>query len=268
MTETKLREDDMRLIVYAPAVMFFVAAIIMIVRLRKTKHPDKIARIFAVIAVIAGLIFLGCSFYPFDYKGPGGIDYVGQAIVWAMMVNCLLYTALGIYFSFAVAATVYAVKAMKKKETRKSGVISLILGWVCGLVIIGIILTNIISDQNHKRSIKVSLTDITQTVDSDGDAAVIVSIELQNGTKTEISYLSSVYGEITQDGKELRHAIIPEIEDYKDSDIKMAAPGTTITVKKGYKLKSTSEPIKLYFSSYGGDVVYGDYTRDVPGKQS
>lgn len=256
----------MGLIVYAPAVMFFVAAIIMIVRLRKTKHPDKIARVFAVIAVIAGLIFLGCSFYPFDYDGPGGIDYIGHAIIWALMVKCLLYTALGIYFSFAVAATVYSIKAMKKKETRKSGVISLILGWICGLVILGIILTNVVSEQTHKRNIKVSLTEITRTVDSDGDDAVIVSVELRNDTKREIYYLGSVYDEVTQGGRELRYAIISEMEDYKDSDLKKSAPGTTITVKKGYKLKSTSEPIKLLFRSYGGDVVYGDYTREVPNK--
>ncbi|MBO4681600.1 MAG: DUF5067 domain-containing protein [Clostridiales bacterium] len=256
----------MGLIVYAPAVMFFVAAIIMIVKLKKTKHPDKIARIFAVIAVISGLIFLGCSFYPFDYDGPGGIDYIGQAIVWALMVKCLLYTALGIYISFAVAATVYAIKAMKKKETRKSGVISLILSWICGLVIIGIILTNVVSEQTHKRNIKVSLTDITQTVDSDGDDAVFVSVELRNDTKREISYLGSVYDEVTQGGRELSHALIAEIKDYSDNDIKLIDPGSSITVKKGYKLKSTSEPIKLHFSSYGGDVVYGDYTREVPNK--
>ena len=256
----------MGLIVYSPAVMFFVAAIIMIVRLRKTKHPDKIARVFAVIAVIAGLIFLGCSFYPFDYDGPGGIDYIGHAIIWALMVKCLLYTALGIYFSSAVAATVYSIKAMKKKETRKSGVISLILGWICGLVILGIILTNVVSEQTHKRNIKVSLTEITRTVDSDGDDAVIVSVELRNDTKREIYYLGSVYDEVTQGGRELRYAIISEMEDYKDSDLKKSAPGTTITVKKGYKLKSTSEPIKLLFRSYGGDVVYGDYTREVPNK--
>ena len=256
----------MGLIVYAPAVMFFVAAIIMIVKLRKTKHPDKIARVFAVIAVIAGLIFLGCSFYPFDYDGPDGIDYIGQAIVWALMVKCLLYTALGIYISFAVAATVYSIKAMKKKETRKSGVISLILGWICGLVIIGIIVTNVVSEQTHKRNIKVSLTDITQTVDSDGDAAIIVSVELRNDTKREISYLGSVYDEVTQGGRELSHALIAEIKDYSDNDIKQIDPGSSITVKKGYKLKSTSEPIKLLFRSYGGDVVYGDYTREVPNK--
>ena len=45
----------MGLIVFAPAVMFFIAAIILIIKLRKTKHPDKVARVFAVIAVISGL---------------------------------------------------------------------------------------------------------------------------------------------------------------------------------------------------------------------
>ena len=258
----------MGLIVYAPAVLFFVAAIVMIIKLRKTKHPDKIARVFAVIAVIAGLIFLGISFYPFDYNGPGGIDYIGQAIVWAMMVNCLHYTALGIYFSFAVAATVYAVKAMQKKETRKSGVISLIVSWICGLVIVGIILTNVISDQNHKRNIHVKVTNITHTVDSDGDGAIIVTMELRNDTKREIYYHGSVYDEVTQGGKELRFAIISEMGDYKDSDLKKAAPGTAVTVKKGYKLRSASEPIKVLVRSYGGDVVYEDYTYDLQDKKS
>jgi len=256
----------MGLIVFAPAVMFFVAAIILIIKLRKTKHPDKVARVFAVIAVISGLIYLGCAFYPFEYDGPGGIDYIGQAIVWALMVKCLLYTALGIYFSFAVAATVYSIKAMKKKETKKSGVISLILAWICGLVTIALIVTNVVSEQTHMRNIHVKVTNITQAVDSDGDDAIIVTMEFRNDTKREIYYHGSVYDEVTQGGKELRFAIISEMGDYKDSDLKKAAPGTAVTVKKGYKLKSASEPIKVLVRSYGGDVVYEDYTYELPNK--
>lgn len=249
----------MGLIALVPAIMFFIAVIVVIIRLRKTKHPEKVARIFAVIAVIAGVIYLICAFIPYDYKGPGGIDYIGQAIVWALMVNALLYTALGIYISFAIAATVYAIKAMKIKEKRKSGVISLIMSWVLGLVFFCMIISNVASDQAHMRNINVKVTDVIQTTSSEGPA-VVVTIEFTNNTKKEINYLGSVYDETTQGDKELGHASIEWIKTYNESDIEMVKPGETKIIKKGYKLKNTSEPVKFHFSNYGGSIVYEDYT--------
>lgn len=250
----------MGLIVFVPAVMFFIAVIIVIIKLRKTKHPAKVARVFAVISVIAGVIYLIFAFFPFEYKGPGGIDYIGQAIVWALMVNALLYTSLGIYISFAIAATVYAIKAVKKKENRKSGVISLIMSWVIGVFIIGMILNNVVSDQVHMRNIKVRVTDVVQTTSQSDGPSIAVTIELTNNTKRDIYYLGSVYDEVTQGDKELRHAYIDQIKEYNDSDIDAVKPGETGIIKKGFKLNNTAEPVKFYFSNYGKSITYEEYT--------
>ena len=256
----------MTLITMVPSLILLIPVIIVIIKNRKTERPEKIARIFAVIALIGGLLCFFFSTNPFEYKGPGGIDYIGQALVWAFFFNLSIMTSLGIAFISAIAATIFSVKAMKKKEKRASGIISLIMSWILGVVIIGIILTNVISEQVHMRSIKVRVTDVTQTVDSDGEPAIIATIEFENGTRREICYMGSVYDEVTQGGKHLGHSIIPEIKEYNDSDLKMVAPGTTAIIKKGYKIKNASDPVNFYFSSYGGDVIYGDYSIPVPNK--
>ena len=97
------------------AVSMCIAAIVLCIKLRKTKHPARVARVFAFIALACGLINLFCDFFPFEYDGPGGIDYIGQAIVWGMVYSAMLYSTLAAYICFAIVATVYAVKASKAK---------------------------------------------------------------------------------------------------------------------------------------------------------
>ena len=59
-----------------------LAALILGIKLRKTNNPARVARVFAFIALACGIINLVCDFLPIEYNGPGGIDYIGQALVW------------------------------------------------------------------------------------------------------------------------------------------------------------------------------------------
>lgn len=222
------------------------------------RNPGKLSLIFSICALMCGMIHIFCEFYPFEYTGEGGIDYIGQALVWALFVNVLLYGTLAVYFIFAIVATVFAVKTIKAKETRKKGIVSLILAWICGLVIAGLVTANVLIDHNNKKNIKVEVTEVSLTTDYDGDQAVRVEIELYNGSKTTISYLSSVYDEVTQNGKELSHAVLPEDLDDDDPEIKLLEPGESVTVVKGYELEVPDEPVNILCRSYDGRFIYVD----------
>ena len=224
----------------------------------KKRNCEKLAVIFSICALVCGIIHIFCEFYPFEYTGEGGIDYIGQALVWSLFVNVLLYGTLAVYLIFAVVATVFAVKAVRAKETRKKGVLSLILAWICGLVVAGLITANVFVDHSNKKNIQVEVTEVTLTTDCDGEPAVRVEIELYNGSKTAISYLSSVYDEVTQNGKELSHAVLPEDLDDVDPEIKPLAPGESVTVVKGYELVFTDEPVNILCRSFDGKFIYVD----------
>ena len=94
----------MTLITMVPSLILLIPVIVVIIKNRKPERPEKIARIFAVIALIGGLLCFFFSTNPFDYKGPGGIDYIGQALVWAFFFNLSIMTSLGIAFISAIAA--------------------------------------------------------------------------------------------------------------------------------------------------------------------
>ena len=249
------------LIAFGPSVIASVIAVILAVVLRK-KDPAKLAVAFSVIAFVCGLLHLISEFYPFKYSGPGGIDYIGDAIVWGLMVSSVLYGTIVAYISFALVATIYAIKTIRSGEKRKKGVISLVLSWVCGIVIAGLIITNIVTDITFKKSISVEVTKVTAAVDSDGDPAVVILYELNNGSKKEITFLSAIYENVTQNDKELRYGIVEGPEYLKDSDIKKVAPGSTAVVRKTYKLKDPAAPVKIVLRTYKGDVTYldGEYT--------
>ena len=249
------------LLAFGPSVIASVIAVILAVVLRK-KDPAKLAVAFSVIAFVCGLLHLISEFYPFKYSGPGGIDYIGDAIVWGLMVSSVLYGTIVAYISFALVATIYAIKTIRSGEKRKKGVISLILSWVCGIVITGLIITNIVTDITFKKSISVEVTKVTAAVDSDGDPAVVILYELNNGSKKEITFLSAIYEYVTQNDKELRFGIVEGPEFLKDSDIKKVAPGSTAVVRKTYKLKDPAAPVKIVLRTYKGDVTYldGEYT--------
>jgi hypothetical protein len=246
------------LIAFGPSVLVIAVAVVLIIVLRKKKDPAKIAVIFSVIALICGIIHLICQFYPFEYTGGKGIDYIGQAIVWALFVNSIMYATLAAYVSFAVVATVFAVKALKTKETRKKGVFSLILSWVLGLVFASLIITNIASDKAHKKNIKVDVKEVSMVTDTESDPAVMIMFDIYNGTKSDIMYQTAVYTEVSQNGKEIYHTTVDGWKEYEDADIKYVKPGSSAVIRKTYKLKDTSAPVRIVCRTYGGDYTYVD----------
>jgi hypothetical protein len=169
----------------------------------------------------------------------------------------MLYSTLAAYICFAIVATVYAVKASKAKDKGRKGWLTLIISWVCALVVAGIVLTNIVSDNNRKKNISVEVQEVTETVDSDGKPAVIVVMEFKNNTKSETFYHAAVYDEVSQNGKELPHASLNELLN-DDSDLEKVAPGSSVTVKKAYKIKDKNAPVHILCRTYGGDYTYVD----------
>lgn len=246
------------LIAFGPSVIVIIIAIVLLIKLRKNDNPGKLAVIFSVIALVCGLIHLMCQLYPFEYKGEGGIDYIGQAIVWSITVKSILYATLAAYVSFAIVATVFAVKALKAKETRKKGILSLILSWVYGIVFASLIITNIAADKANKKSIKVEVREVTQVTDTEGDSAVLIQFEIYNGTKRDITFQSSVYAEISQNGKQIYHTNAPGWEEYRDADIKDIKPGSSAEIRNAYKLNDKDAPVRISCRTYAGDVTYLD----------
>ena len=240
------------------AVSMCIAAILIGVKLRKTKNPARVARVLAFISLICGIIHIACEFFPFEYTGGKGIDYIGQAIVWGAMVNAVLYSTLASYIVFAIVATIYTVKAAKAKDKHKKGWLTLLITWVCVLAIAGMVVTNIIISSNRAKKIEVTCQGVTRTVDTDGEPAVVFSLKLHNGTKDEITFLSSVYAEATQDDRTLSRAIVVEESGQPDTEIQMTPPGGDIIVKKAYKLKYTTKPVKLLCRTYNGKLIYLD----------
>lgn len=246
------------LIAFGPAVLAIIIAVVLALTLGKKAKPGKSAVIFSIVALACGILFFVSEIYPFEYKGEGGIDYIGQALVWGIAVNSIRYAALAAYVSFAVAATVFAVKALKEKDTRKKGVISLILSWICGIVIVCIIITNIVADKNYKKSIRIEVKEVSQVTDTESDPAVLIMFEIYNGTKRDIMYQTSVYTEVSQNGKEIYHTTVDGWKEYEDADIKYVKPGSSAVIRKTYKLKDTSAPVKILCRTYGGDYTYID----------
>ncbi len=224
----------------------------------KKRNCEKPAVIFSICALVCGMIHIFCEFFPFEYNGEGGIDYLGQALVWVLFVKLLLYGTLALYLVFAIVATVFSVKTIRAKETRKKGILSLILAWICGLVVAGLITANVLIDHGNKKNIQVEVTEVTLTTDYDGEQAVRIEIELYNGSKTSISYLSSVYDEVTQNGEELSHAVLPEDLDDDDPELKSLEPGASVTIVKGYELEYPDEPVNILCRSFDGKFIYVD----------
>ena len=248
------------MLAFGPSVFVVIIAAVLLIVLRK-KDQARLAVVFSVIAFVFGTLHIVCEFFPFEYTGPDGIDYIGQAIVWGLMVQSILYGTLAAYISFAVVATVSAVRALRKGR-RAKGTVSLILAWICGFVICCLVVTNIVRDVNHKRNIRVEVREVTAAVDSDGDPAAVILYEIYNDTRTEITYHSSIYEEVTQNGRSLSHAIVDGPEELKDSDIKAVAPGNSAIVRKTYKLKEPGAKVEIVLRTYGGDYTYltGKYT--------
>ncbi len=245
------------MLAFGPSVFVVIIAAVLLIVLRK-KDQARLAVVFSVIAFVFGTLHIFCEFFPFEYTGPDGIDYIGQAIVWGLMVQSILYGTLAAYISFAVVATFSAVKALKESETRKKGIISMILSWICGIVIVCIIITNIVADKNYKKSIRIEVKEVSQVTDTESDPAVLIMFKIYNGTKRDIMYQTSVYTEVSQNGKEIYHTTVDGWKEYEDADIKYVKPGSSAVIRKTYKLKDTSAPVKILCRTYGGDYTYID----------
>lgn len=248
---------------YALALIIVIITVVEIIRFRKSGRPEKVAGKFALIAIVFGILHLVCDFFPFEYNGPDGIDYIGQALAFGLFVNAIIYSTLIVYLNFAIAATIYAIKAIRKNDKRRKSILCLVLSWICALVVAGIVTGNIIYDKTQKNSIKVEVKDVTAVTDYEGDPAVLVVLDFYNGSKGKKSFMSSVYEEVTQDGREIYYTIINEPESRTDNDIEPVSPGSSIEIRKAYKLDEPSKPVRIVCSSFDGSTVYVDGEFDV-----
>ena len=60
------------MVVILPYVFTLIIVIITVVeeiRFRNYRKPEKVAKKFALIAIVFGILHLICDFYPFDYTG-------------------------------------------------------------------------------------------------------------------------------------------------------------------------------------------------------
>ena len=243
---------------YALALIIVIITVVQVIHYRKTKKPGKTAKKFAIPAIVFGILHLICDFFPFEYNGPGGIDYIGQAVAFGLFVNAIIYSTLIVYLNFAIAATIYAVKAIRKNDKRKNSILWLILSWICALVVAGIVTGNIIYDKTRKNSIKVEVKEVSSATDYEGDPAVLVVLDFYNGTRNEVSYMSMVFDEVLQDERELYGTVIGDSYSEPDYEIEPVAPGSSAEIRKAYKLKDPSKPVRIVCSTYGGDVIYID----------
>ena len=130
-------------------------------------------------------------------------------------------------------------------------------------MVAGIVTGNIIYDKTQKNSIKVEVKDVTAVTDYEGDPAVLVVLDFYNGSKSKKSFMSSVYEEVTQDGREIYYTIFNEPESRTDNDIEPVSPGSSIEIRKAYKLDDPSKPVRIVCSSFDGSTVYVDGEFDV-----
>ena len=243
---------------YVFALIIVIITVVEVIRFRKYRKPEKIAKKFALIAIVFGILHLICDFFPFQYNGGSGIDNIGQAVAFGVFVNAIIYSTLIVYLGFAIAATIYAVKAIKNKKTRKKGVLWLVLSWICALVVAGIVIGNVISDNVRKNSIKVEVKEVTSVTDTDGKPSALVVFKFYNNTGSDVSYMSEVYDEVSQDGQEIYDTLVDESISGPDHEIEAVKPGCSVEVRKAYVLDDPEKPIRIVCSSYDGHVVYVD----------
>ena len=246
------------LIAILPPVAAVITALVLTIKLRKKDNPAGLARIFAFAALAFGIVFLLQEFFPFEYTGEDGIDHIADALLWGLFVNTLLYTTLTAYVSFAASATFFAVKAFKAKDKHRNNVISLVIAWICGIVIAFFMLTGFVLDRAYKKKISIEVEAVTETTDTDGNPAVIIVLELHNDSNRDISYFTFIYDEVMQNGKELYYTVVNEVRDLPDTDLEVVEPGGSVIITQSYELKYPDEPVRILCRTYSGDFVYVD----------
>ena len=92
--------------------------------------------------------------------------------------------------------------------------------------------------------------------DSDGNDAIVLTLDFTNNSKENASYLWSVDETVMQNGVELDVASI--ITDYEDLETVVSdqftdvAPGTTLEVRTAFVLKDTTSEVKATFEEFLG----------------
>ena len=92
--------------------------------------------------------------------------------------------------------------------------------------------------------------------DSDGNDAIVLTLDFTNNSKESASYLWSIDETLTQDGEELEVATV--FADYStfttviDKQFEEVAPGETLEVQTAFVLKDTTHPVKATFEQLFG----------------
>ena len=92
--------------------------------------------------------------------------------------------------------------------------------------------------------------------DSDGNDAVVLTLDFTNNSKESASYIWSINETLVQNGEELEVAAV--ITDYAsfatavDKQFEDVAPGETLEVQTAYVLKDATAPIKVTFEQLFG----------------
>ena len=92
--------------------------------------------------------------------------------------------------------------------------------------------------------------------DSDGNDAIVLTLDFTNNGKENASYLWSVNETLMQNGTELEVATV--FQDYDsfetviDSQFTDIAPGTTLEVRTAYLLHDTTSPVEATFEQIFG----------------
>lgn len=110
--------------------------------------------------------------------------------------------------------------------------------------------------------------------DSDGNDAIVLTLDFTNNSKENASYLWSVDETVMQNGVELDPASI--ITDYENLETVVSdqftdvAPGATLEVRTAFVLKDTTSEVKATFEEFlGSKKVQSPLTRlRSAGKQS
>ena len=92
--------------------------------------------------------------------------------------------------------------------------------------------------------------------DSDGNDAIVLTLDFTNNGKENASYLWSVDETLMQNGTELEVATVfldyDSFESAVDSQFKDVAPGATLEVRTAYLLQDTSSPVEVTFEQIFG----------------
>lgn len=102
--------------------------------------------------------------------------------------------------------------------------------------------------------------------DSDGNDAIVLTLDFTNNSKENASYLWSVDETVMQNGVELEAASI--ITDYENLETVVSdqftdvAPGATLEVRTAFVLKDTTSEVKATFEEFlGSKKVQSPLTR-------